>query len=417
MFLRGEEPSFHRGQEATAIRESCPHFQRRPVPCDPPESALDAALSFGYGHTRRRHIDPTTFILFLLGLVLLVGGAELLVRGASRLALAAGVSPLIVGLTVVAFGTSAPELAVSVRSALSSQSEADIAIGNVVGSNICNVLLILGLAAAIAPLDISTRLVRQDVPIMIGISILLLFLSLDSSVGWWDGLLLFAGIVSFTVSIFYQGRRESLPVDLGEIEASATGPGRMIVNSGQIAVGLAMLVLGSSWLIDGAVSIARNLGVSELVIGLTLVAAGTSLPELATSVLASLRGQRDIAVGNIIGSNIFNILAVLGLTAIVAPEGVRVASSVIYFDLPVMIAVAVACLPIFFTGYSISRFEGLAFLGCYGAYAAYLIMAAQQHDALPVFSKVMLLFVVPLLAMTLAVAVTRQIRVGTQGSA
>lgn len=347
--------------------------------------------------------------------MLLIGGAELLVRGASRLALAAGVSPLVVGLTVVAFGTSAPELAVSVRSALSTQAEADIAIGNVVGSNICNVLLILGFAAAIAPLSISARLVRQDVPIMIGVSILTLLLSFDGSIGRWNGALLFAGIVGFTIFILYQGRRQTVPVDLGEIAATGPATNRLLLDCGQIVFGLGMLVLGSNWLIEGAVSMARTLGVSELVIGLTLVAVGTSLPELATSVLASLRGERDIAVGNAVGSNIFNILAVLGLTAIVAPDGVRVAPSVLHFDLPVMIAVAIACLPIFFTGYSISRLEGLLFLGCYGAYTAYLILAAQQHDALPIFSKVMLLFVVPLLVLTLVVTVTRQIRADARG--
>jgi cation:H+ antiporter len=349
-------------------------------------------------------------------LVLLIVGAELLVRGASRLALVAGVSPLVVGLTVVAFGTSAPELAVSVRSALSSQAEADIAIGNVVGSNICNVLLILGLAATIAPLGISARVIRQDVPIMIGVSVLLLLLALDGSVGRWDGVLLFGGVGCFTAFTLYQGRRQKVPIDLGAIETSDVGGGRLLLDCGQIVFGLALLVLGSNWLIDGAVSIARSLGISELIIGLTLVAVGTSLPELATSILASLRGERDIAVGNAIGSNIFNILAVLGLTAIVAPHGVRVAPSVLYFDLPVMIAVAITCLPIFFTGSSISRFEGLIFLGCYGSYTAYLIMAAQEHDAIPFLSKVMLLFVVPLLALTLVVTVTRQVRANARNS-
>jgi cation:H+ antiporter len=342
-------------------------------------------------------------------LVLLIGGAEQLVRGSSRLALAAGVSPLVVGLTVVAFGTSAPELAVSVRSALSSQAQADIAIGNVVGSNICNILLILGLSAVIAPLAISARLIRQDVPVMIGISLLLLLLALNGSIGRWDGALLFGGVVCFTGIIFYQGRRQNVPLPVGEVGEADLQPSRVLFDIGHIIVGLVLLVVGSNWLIDGAVSIARSLAVSELVIGLTLIAIGTSLPELATSVLASLRGQRDIAVGNAIGSNIFNILAVLGLTALVAPNGVRVAPSVLYFDLPVMIAVAIACLPIFFTGYSISRFEGLIFLGGYGAYTAYLIMAAQDHDALPFLNQVVLLFVVPLL-LTLAVTVTLQIR-------
>jgi cation:H+ antiporter len=235
-------------------------------------------------------------------------------------------------------------------------------------------------------------------------------LALNGSIGRWDGALLFGGVICFIGITLYQGRQQNVSLPVGEISEADLQPSRVLFDVGQIIVGLVLLVVGSNWLIDGAVSIARSLAVSELVIGLTLVAIGTSLPELATSVLASLRGQRDIAVGNAIGSNIFNILAVLGLTALVAPNGVRVAPSVLYFDLPVMIAVAVACLPIFFTGYSISRLEGFLFLGGYGAYTAYLIMAAQEHDALPFLSQVMLLFVVPLLLLTLAVTVTREIR-------
>ena len=359
---------------------------------------------------RRLDIEATIFILFLVGLILLVGGAELLVRGASSLAAAAGVSPLIVGLTVVAFGTSAPELAVSVRSALSSQAAADIAIGNIVGSNICNVLLVLGLAAVISPLSVSTRLVRQDVPIMIIISVMLGFFALDGNVGLADGLCLFGGVVAFTLFTLQQGRRESALAVAEESAPQAAGAGRWVPDLGSVVAGLALLLLGSSWLIRSAVSIAQSFGVSELVIGLTLIALGTSLPEVATSVMASFRGQRDLAVGNVVGSNIFNILAVLGATAIVAPDGVRVAPAVLRFDLPVMMAVSVACLPIFFTGFVVSRFEGLAFLGCYAAYAGYLALAAQQHDALPTLSKVMWLFVIALIVLTLATMVARQVR-------
>ena len=348
--------------------------------------------------------------LFLLGGALLVGGAELLVRGASRLAVAAGISPLVVGLTVVAFGTSAPEMAVTVGATLSGQ--ADVALGNVVGSNIGNVLLILGLSAAVSPLLVSQQLVRIEVPLMIGASLLTLLLALDGHVGRLDGLLLFAGIVVYTVLAVRQSRRESAAVR--EEYAAAVGPepraprARWLLDVGAIVLGLALLVLGARWLVAGAVAAATALGVSELVVGLTVVAVGTSLPELATSVLAAIRGQRDIAVGNVVGSNLFNLLAVLGLGSAVAPGGVPVARAALTFDLPVMIAVAVACLPIFFTGHRISRWEGWLFLAYYGAYVAYLVLASTAHDALPAFSAALAWFALPLTAVTLALLAWRR---------
>lgn len=345
-----------------------------------------------------------TVLLFILGLVALIVGAELLVRGASRLAAAVGLSPLIIGLTVVAYGTSAPELAVSVQSGW--QGQADIAIGNVLGSNIFNVLVVLGVSALIAPLAVSSQLIRYDVPLMIGVSGLLFVLALDGRVGRLDGALLFAGALFYTGLTLWKGRQSQA--------GSADDPaGRQptstawLLHGGLIVLGLALLVLGSRWLVQGAVVFATLLGVDELVIGLTIVAAGTSLPEVATSVIASLRGERDIAVGNVVGSNIFNVLAVLGLTSLVIPRGVQVVPAVLRFDLPVMLAVAVACLPIFFTGNRIARWEGGLFLGYYGAYTMYLILAATQHQALPGFSAVMLLFVIPLTGITLLVLALR----------
>jgi cation:H+ antiporter len=352
-------------------------------------------------------------VLFVLGLILLVAGAEVLVRGASQLAAAVGISPLVIGLTVVAFGTSAPEMAVSVQSALSGQAGADIAIGNVVGSNIFNVLLILGLSAIIAPLVVSQQLVRRDVPFMILISFLVWFLAWDGVISRWNGVLLFAGIIAYTVFAIVQGRKESKAVQQeyeAEYGPGAKAPSSMLVNVALIVVGLAMLVVGSNWLVDGAIAIARAFGVSELVIGLTIVAAGTSLPEVATSVMASLKGERDIAVGNVVGSNIFNILAVLGLASLVARGGINVAASALAFDIPVMIGVAVACLPIFFTGYTISRWEGWLFLGYYVAYTLFLIFTATGHAAMDAFGSAMLLFVLPLTAITLVVGVARQFR-------
>lgn len=356
---------------------------------------------------------PVMILSLGAGFVLLVVGAEALVRGASRIAVGAGISPLVVGLTVVAFGTSAPELAVSVGASLSGQSS--LALGNVVGSNIFNVLLILGVAALVAPLRVSSQLVRLDVPLGIGAGVGVLLLALDGTIGWGDGLLLVGGILVYTAYLLRQIRAGA--VEAGGVSDDGGGEGtgsfgQWIVNLGFVLGGLVMLVFGARWLVEGAVAVARRLGVSELVIGLTLVAGGTSLPELATSVLAGLRGERDIAVGNVVGSNLFNLLAVLGGAALVAPGGVAVSGAVLWFDLPVMIAVAVACLPVFITGHTIARWEGGLFLGLYAAYTAYLILAAARHDALSSFSLVMAAFVLPLVAVTLAVTALRAARAG-----
>ena len=355
----------------------------------------------------------TTIGFLILGLVILVIGAEALVRGASRLAAMLGVSPLVIGLTIVAFGTSSPELTVSVMSA--SAGQADIALGNVVGSNIFNILFILGLAAVIVPLIVAQQLIRLDVPIMIGVSVLLLFMGLDGRIGRMEGALLFVGILAYTVFQIIQSRREKNAAVKQEYEHEyAAAPKKQTttwaVNLLFIVVGLALLVLGSRWLVDGATEIATVLGVSELIIGLTIVAAGTSLPEVATSLIASIRGERDIAVGNVVGSNIFNILAVLGLSAIVAPNGVAVSNESLQFDIPFMIVTAVACLPIFFTGSAIARWEGWLFLGYYVAYITYLALYATRSPSLESFNMVMLLFVVPLTIVTLAVGQWRSLR-------
>lgn len=351
-----------------------------------------------------------TFFLFVAGLLLLIVGAEALVRGASRLAAAVGIAPLVIGLTVVAFGTSSPELAVSLKAALSDQ--ASIAIGNVVGSNIFNVLFILGLSALIVPLVVSQQLVRFDVPLMIGLSVLALLFSLDENFGRMDGILLVAGLVAYVWFLIAQSRKANAePQTDAAVQVAAKGSAASgIINLILIVAGLALLVLGSRWLVDSAIAFARYLGVSELVIGLTIVAAGTSLPEVVTSVIAAIRGERDIAVGNVVGSNIFNIMAVLGLTSIIAPAGIDVSPAAVRFDLPVMIAVAFACLPIFFTGRMISRAEGALFLSYYAAYTLYLVLAASHHDALPEFNAVMLYFVIPLTAITLLIVALRELR-------
>lgn len=359
-------------------------------------------------------------LLFIAGLVALVLGAETLVRGASKLALSAGISPLVVGLTVVAFGTSAPEVAVSVGAALKGQ--ADVAVGNVIGSNILNVLLILGLSAVIAPLVVNVQLIRQEVPVMLGASLLFVVMAFDGRISLTDGAILLAALVGYTVFLIVQSRRETAADPYADsLHAPAAGEPkrwdeRLPVQILLIAVGLALLVLGAQWLVTAAVTFAKALGVSDLIIGLTIVAAGTSLPEIATSVMAALRGERDIAAGNVIGSNTFNIFGCLGLSSLASGSGLVVPEAALHFDLWVMLAVAVACLPVFISGREIARWEGAVFLGYYVAYVAYLILAAQSHAALPVFSNVMLSFVVPLTIITLVVTLLPKPRAPTASS-
>jgi cation:H+ antiporter len=343
-------------------------------------------------------------VLVVAGLLLLVAGGEALVRGASTFAARAGISPLVIGLVVVSAATSAPELAVTVGAVLSG--EPGLAIGNVVGSNIANILLILGISAIVSPLIIKRQLVRFDIPVMLGLSVLLVVVSLDGQISLIDGVLLLSGLVFHAVMSIVMGRREVLE--------PATPPDTMPLNSAPVPLwlagvlllaGIGLLVAGAQLLVTGAVNIATGLGVSSLVVGLTVVAIGTSLPELATSLIALRRGERDMAVGNIVGSNIFNIGLVLGLPAILFGEGIPVPSAAIAIDLPLMLAAAVALLPIVFTGFIVSRWEGTAFVLLYVAYMLYVVLASTQHDAADGFTAVMLWFVLPLVAITL-IAVT-----------
>ena len=360
-------------------------------------------------------------VAFVAGLALVIGGAEAFIRGASRLAEAAGLSPLVIGLTVVAFGTSAPELAVSIKGALGGQ--AGLALGNVVGSNIFNVLFILGLSALVTPLGVARQLVRLDVPLMIAVSVVALVLALDGAISRAEGGALFTLLLAYTGFQIYQGRkddkarggavrreRESVRQEAGHGTAAQHMSMSPLWSAGLLLGGLVLLIFGSRWMVGGAVDIARAIGVSEVAIGLTIIAAGTSLPEVVTSVMASARGQRDIAVGNVIGSNVFNLTGVLGLSSLVAPSGIEVLPAVAGFDLPVMVAAALACLPIFFTGGVVSRWEGVVLLGYYVAYTAYLLLAAARHDALPLFNAAMLYFVLPLTVLTLLVLTIQALR-------
>jgi len=341
-------------------------------------------------------------LFFVLGLAALVGGAEALVHGASRIALSLGLSPLVIGLTIVAFGTSAPEVAVSVGAVLHGSN--DIAIGNVVGSNIFNVLVILGVSALIMPLVVHSQLIRQEVPIMIGASLLLLLMMLDSRVSIGESAVLIALLIVYTVFLVIQSRAETRATKDEYAEAiddQHRWDRHWAVQLMLILAGLGMLIVGSSWLVDSSVAFARAFGVSDLVIGLTIIAAGTSMPELATSILAAMRGQRDIAIGNVVGSNTFNILGCLGISGLVGADGLVVSAPVLNFDIWVMVAVALACLPVFIVGREIGRAKAAMFVGYYVAYVAYLVLDAHSHEALPQYSAIMLGFVLPLTVVTL----------------
>lgn len=353
-----------------------------------------------------------TLLYFVAGLALLIGGAEALVRGASRLAATARISPLVIGLTVVAFGTSAPELAVSVKSAMSG--DGALAIGNVVGSNIFNILFILGISALIMPLAVSRQLLRLDVPLMILISILVYILGWNGKLNRIEGLILTIGLMLYTFFLIRLSRKEK-PAVHNEYEGkfgrkTASGLKYALSSAALVVCGLGVLLLGADIFIKSAVSIARHLGVSELVIGLTIVAAGTSLPEVVTSITAGIKGQRDIAVGNVIGSNLFNLMGVLGVASIFAPDGIAVTRTMLAFDLPVMMAVAVACLPIFFTGNLIARWEGALFLIYYLLFSLHVILTALNSISLSLFNAAMLYYVLPLTGLTLLTISARELK-------
>ncbi|SUC49102.1 Inner membrane protein yrbG [Plesiomonas shigelloides] len=359
------------------------------------------------------------YLLLAIGLVLLVVGADGLVKGAARLAASIGIPSLVIGLTVVAFGTSAPELAVSIRSALAGQSE--MAIANVVGSNIFNVLFILGLAAIITPLAISRQLIRQDVPLMVLASMLVFYMIRDGVLSRLDAGILVVLLLAYTVFLFVQGKRTeaterasgannsvdpstsgAAPSDAAsteqddEVDALIRGTHPTWQNLLWIIGGLACLVTGANLLVNSAVNIARAFAVSEAVIGLTIVAVGTSLPEVMTSIVASIKGQRDIAVGNVVGSNIFNLLAVLGVSGVLSSNGLAGNEQLVQQDFPVMLAVALLCVPLFFTDAILSRIEGALFFILYLAYTLFLIGGALHAPWLASVQGIIVYALIPL---------------------
>ncbi|SCX55049.1 cation:H+ antiporter [Pseudomonas sp. NFACC32-1] len=325
------------------------------------------------------------------GLLLLITGAELLVRAAVGLAARLQVRPLIIGLTVVAFGSSAPQMAVSLQATLAQN--ADIAVGSVIGSGIFNILVTLGLSALIIPLRVSRQLVRLDIPLMIGASLLVFVLAWNETLTQLDGVLLLVALAIYLGLLLRQSRHSGRP----HAVAVDVTPASWFKSLSMIVLGLAMLIFAGHLLLGAAVEVATDLGLSERIIGLTIVAVSTSLPELATSLIAALRGQRDIAVGNVIGSNLFNLLGVLGVTALVAPSPLSVSPNALDFDLPVMLGVAVLCLPVFYSGYRVTRAEGLLFLGLYLAYGLHVVSFTTGMPLAGQLERLMLFYVLPAL--------------------
>ena len=321
---------------------------------------------------------------FLLGLAALVLGAEVMVRGGAEVAARLGISPIVVGLTVVSIGTSLPELAVGVVAAR--EGSGALAVGNIAGTNVVNLLLILGLSALILPLTMATRTLRFELPVMAGAAVLMLVLALDGTLSRADGIILVTGAVVYTVALIRMTRRESrevvdeyddayAPDEPGEHGAVAVRTRPTARYVAMMLAGIAVVVIGADWLVDGAVGMARNFGVSDALIGLTVVAIGTSAPELVTTVVSTLRGNRDIAIGNLLGSSIYNILLILGATCLVASGGLVLPASLVRVDIPIMVAVALACIPIFVTGRRVSRGEGGAMVAAYVAYLTFLLVA------------------------------------------
>jgi cation:H+ antiporter len=314
---------------------------------------------------------------FLAGLIVLAGGSEVMVRGGTGLASRLGISPIIIGLTVVSIGTSMPELAIGVIAV--GEGSGALAVGNIAGTNVVNLLLILGLSALLVPLALQMRTIRSELPVMAGVAVLFWLLSADGGLTRLDGLILVAGAVVYTVAVVLSARRESRRVamefagEFGPAAVVTSGRYGTIRDLAMTAGGIVVLVIGADWLVDGAVGVAREFAVSDALIGLTVVAIGTSAPELMTTIVSTIRGDRDIAIGNLIGSSVYNILLVLGITCLVPDNGIGLPETLVRVDIPVMVAVALACVPIFLSGRRVSRAEGGVMVAVYFVYLAFLI--------------------------------------------
>ncbi len=335
----------------------------------------------------------------------MIVGAELSVRAAVGLAALLKTRPLFLGLTVVALGSSAPQMAVGLQAALTDST--DIAVGSIIGSNIFNILVTLGFSALIIPLRVARQLVRVDLPLMIGATVLVVLLAWNGELSGLDGIVLLLGLSIYLLVVLRQfahgARRQVAPID----EQARRRIWPLLGKLATMISGLILLILGSRLLVDAAVVIAQDLGLSERVIGLTVIAVATSLPALMTSLIAALRGERDIAVGNIIGSNLFNLLGVLGVTALIAPSPLSISPNALDFDLPVMLAVAALCLPLFYSGYRITRLEGLLLLGLYAVYALHIVSFTTGMPLAERLERLMIHYALPMLGVLVLIGTVR----------
>lgn len=318
------------------------------------------------------------FIIFLVGLVIITVGAELLLKGASTIAALLGIKPIVIGLTVVSIGTSLPELAVGITAV--HDGTTDIAIGNIAGTNLVNLLFILGLSAAIRPLPLNIKAIKFEMLVMIFAAFLLLFLSLDGVLSFYDGLaMLLCGIAYIFLTIkLSKEEPQEIKKEYEEEYALTTNTGKKntkqwVINSILLILGITGTIMGAEYLVEGASAIARQLGMSDAVIGLTIVAIGTSAPELATTVIATIKNDRDVAIGNLLGSSITNVLIILSATNVFTGQDMLVQNDILWFDLPIAALVAVVCYPVFRSGHRVSRLEGSIFVMLYLTYIIYIL--------------------------------------------
>ncbi len=354
-------------------------------------------------------MSPLDLVFFLIGLVLLVVGAEGLVRGATRLGVLAGLSPLVIGLTIVSFATTAPEASVSIVAA--ADGRGGLAVGNVLGSNIFNILVVAGAAATIIAIPVSNITIRKDLPVLIAATTLVYLFAINKNVAEWEGILLLIALVSFITFSVLQSRRTAR----GTRESRITRTRREALNEMGIGLGLSIigagfLIFGSRLFVDSASTIAEALGVSELIIGLTIVSAGTSAPELTTSVIAALRGETDLAIGNAVGASVINVLGVIGASALVSGGGLSVPGDAIRLDFPVAVTVGLIVLSIAMIGQRAGRKDGLVMLGFYGIYLGALIAVSLDDDLLTPASIIALGVVLPVSVITAVFMVIRTYR-------
>ncbi|MCV7056055.1 calcium/sodium antiporter [Mycolicibacterium gilvum] len=316
---------------------------------------------------------------FVVGLLTVIAGAEVMVRGGAEVAARLGISPIIIGLTVVSIGTSMPELAVGVVSA--ADGSGALAVGNIAGTNVVNILLILGLSALLVPLALAMRTIRFELPMMAVAALLFWGLAADGNLSRLDGGILVTAAVGYTAAVIWSARRESRAIAAEFASEFAPEPvatttevrRRTATHVAMTVGGIVVVVIGADWLVDGAVGMARQFGVTDALIGLTVVAIGTSAPELVTTVMTTLRGDRDIAIGNLIGSSIYNILLILGITCLVPAGGLALTEGLVRIDIPVMVVVGLACIPIFLSGRRVSRMEGGMMVAAYLGYLAFVL--------------------------------------------